>query len=672
MPLTENPQPIQPAAVGRLPGALSPAIQKQREAVQDTREVVQNQRDAVQDTREFTQSMRESSNTRRSDQELPHSGMDSRKAGQKLQRHGQKTQKADQDLRNSRLGTQEAGQNLQRPILDVRESEQNLRESEQNLREAEQNLRENSLALVQGEEWFRLLVEGVTDYAIYMLDPEGRVVTWNAGAERSKGYKAEEILGKNYSIFFLPEDAEAGEPARELAEAEREGQYQTEAWRMRKDGAKFWAIVTLTAIRDGQGELRGFAKVTRDMSAQKAAEEVLRSHNAQLESYRIIVENIDSYAIFTLDVEGRINSWSPGARNVVGYTAEEVMGREYSIVFTPEEIRAGKPLQEMEEAERNGSCVTESWRVRRDGARCWANGSLTAVRNETGKLTGFIRMARDMTGHKQIEDAQARLAGGLEVRVRERTLQMEDAQARLAAELEDRVRERTLQLEANMEELRRRNAEAEASAINAARELQEKEVLFREIHHRVKNNLQVVQSLLKMEVRTLPPSEARAAIESMVLRVRSMAMVHERLCQMPGLASLSVAGYLRDIFDGAIASYSIQPGQIKFDLDAEDILLNLDRAIPFGLLANELLSNSLKHGFPAGRKGTISVSIHRVAGAVRVVMQDNGIGLPMNFDAGNCKSMGLKLVESLAHQLGGALQFTSKQGCHVQGNFTRL
>jgi PAS domain S-box-containing protein len=598
--------------------------------------------------------------------------MDSRKAGQKLQRHGQKTQKADQDLRNSRLGTQEAGQNLQRPILDVRESEQNLRESEQNLREAEQNLRENSLALVQGEEWFRLLVEGVTDYAIYMLDPEGRVVTWNAGAERSKGYKAEEILGKNYSIFFLPEDAEAGEPARELAEAEREGQYQTEAWRMRKDGAKFWAIVTLTAIRDGQGELRGFAKVTRDMSAQKAAEEVLRSHNAQLESYRIIVENIDSYAIFTLDVEGRINSWSPGARNVVGYTAEEVMGREYSIVFTPEEIRAGKPLQEMEEAERNGSCVTESWRVRRDGARCWASGSLTAVRNETGKLTGFIRMARDMTGHKQIEDAQARLAGGLEVRVRERTLQMEDAQARLAAELEDRVRERTLQLEANMEELRRRNAEAEASAINAARELQEKEVLFREIHHRVKNNLQVVQSLLKMEVRTLPPSEARAAIESMVLRVRSMAMVHERLCQMPGLASLSVAGYLRDIFDGAIASYSIQPGQIKFDLDAEDILLNLDRAIPFGLLANELLSNSLKHGFPAGRKGTISVSIHRVAGAVRVVMQDNGIGLPMNFDAGNCKSMGLKLVESLAHQLGGALQFTSKQGCHVQGNFTRL
>jgi PAS domain S-box-containing protein len=376
----------------------------------------------------------------------------------------------------------------------------------------------------------------------------------------------------------------------------------------------------------------------------------LRSHNAQLESYRIIVENIDSYVIFTLDVEGRINSWSPGARNILGYMAEEVIGREYSIVFTPEEIEAGKPRKEIEEAARSGTCAVDSWRVRRDRSRFWASGVLTAVWDDADKLTGFIRVARDVTGQKQTEDAQSRLS----------------------AELEVRVRERTSQLEVNMEELRRRKVEAEANARVVARDLQEKEVLFREIHHRVKNNLQVIQSLLKMEVRTLPPSEARAAIESMVLRVRSMAMVHERLCQMPGLAGLSAASYLRDIFDGVIASSSAKPGQIGLQLDAEEILLNLDRAIPFGLLANELISNSLKHGFPAGRKGTISVSIHRVAGAVRMVVQDNGIGLPMNFDAGSCKSMGLKLVESLAHQLGGVLAFTSRQGCHVQGDLTRL
>jgi PAS domain S-box-containing protein len=387
-----------------------------------------------------------------------------------------------------------------------------------------------------------------------------------------------------------------------------------------------------------------------EQDLRESLQEALRSQNVELNRYRIIVENIVDYAIFMLDTEGRINSWSPGARNILGYTAEETLGRDFSLVFAPADIRAGEPQRMMEEAARTGRCATEGWRVRQDGSTFWSSGVLSAVRDETGKLTDYIRVARDMTEYKQLEDAQAHLAAGLEVR----------------------VRERTLQLEANMEKLRRKNAEVEASAQLVARELKEKEVLFREIHHRVKNNLQVVQSLLKMVVRELPPSEAREAIESMILRVRAMAIVHERLCQMPGLAGLSSADYLRDIFDGAIASYSIQPGRISFHLDAEDILLDLDHAIPFGMLANELLSNSLKHGFPSGRKGTISVSMHRVDGVARMVIQDNGIGLPVNFDAANCKSMGLKLANSLAHQLGGALLFTSKQGCRVEGDLTRL
>jgi PAS domain S-box-containing protein len=698
MPLTENPHPAHLRGAGRPPDTLRPAPagipssrKKTNHALQasdrDARDTSQDLRESRQDARESKQTLRESGqdaresrqdarnvdqasretgqDTRESDQDARDSRQDARKVDQASRESDQDARESRQDARNVDQASRDTGQNL-------RETGQDARESEQALRETRQNLRESNLALAESEERFRLLVECVTDYAIYMLDPHGQVCTWNAGAERSKGYIAEEILGQHYSIFFLPEDAAVGVPALELATAEREGRYETEAWRLRKDGTKFWALVTLTAIRDGKGELRGYAMVTRNLSVQKAAEEALRSHNAQLENYRTIIEHIDSYVIFTLDVEGRIISWSPGARNILGYKAEEVMGREYSIVFTPEELRAGKPLQEMEEAVRNGSCAVDSWRMRRDRSQFWASGVLTAVWDDMGKLTGFIRVARDMTEHKQMEDAQAHLAAGLEVRVRDRTLQMEDAQARLAAELEDRVQERTLQLEVNMEELRRRNAEAEAIALNAARELKEKEVLLGEIHHRVKNNLQVVQSLLKMEVRTLPPSEARAAIESMVLRVRAMAMVHDRLCQMPGLASLSIASYLREIFEGAIASYSVDPGRISFELDTEDILLNLDRAIPFGLLANELLSNSLKHGFPAGRKGTISASIHRVDGVVRMVIQDNGIGLPVNFDAGSCKSMGLKLVESLAHQLGGVLQFTSRQGCHVQGDFTRL
>jgi PAS domain S-box-containing protein len=290
-------------------------------------------------------------------------------------------------------------------IQDTRDEAQDAREAEQNLRETGQNLREARMALVESEEWFRLLVEGVTDYAIYMLDPLGKVVTWNVGAERSKGYKAEEILGRNYSIFFLPEEVEAGVPARELAEATRVGRFETEAWRQRKDGSRFWALVTLTAIRDSQGELCGFAKVTRDMSERKNAEEALRRHNAELERYRLIVENISDYVIITLDAEGRIDSWTSVAANMAGYSAEEAVGKEYALVFTAEDAASGQPRREMEEAARTGRCASESWRQRRDGTKFWASGVLTAIRDQTGKLTGYIRVARDITPQKRAEEA---------------------------------------------------------------------------------------------------------------------------------------------------------------------------------------------------------------------------------------------------------------------------
>jgi PAS domain S-box-containing protein len=523
------------------------------------------------------------------------------------------------------------------------------KKSELHLRKTEQPLQETRQGLLESEDRFRLLVESVTDYAIYMLDPEGLIVTWNAGAERLKGYKAEEVLGQNYSIFSQPEDAEAGVPARELVVAAREGRYEIETWRRRKDGTRFWAMVTLSAIRGRGGELRGFASVVRDMTAKKD-DEALQSLNALLEHYRIIVENVTDYAIFTLDAEGRIDNWSSGARNVLGYTDEEALGREYSMVFAPAGLQADELRRELEEAKRNGHCATESWRVRRDGSIFWSSGVLTAVRDEAGKLTGYICVARDRTRQKRLEDSLERLA----------------------SDQEDRISERTLQLKAKVEELRRKSEEVEAFAQSASRELKEKEVLLREIHHRVKNNLQVIQSLLRMGIRSFPPGEARTATEKMIERVHAMAMVHERLHKMPDLAGMSLASYVRDIFAGVMASNAVRPGQIKLRLDTEDILLTIDRAIPFGLLANELLSNCLKHGFPGGRKGTITVSIHRIPGAVRMIVKDDGIGLPEHFDAGVCNSMGLKLTASLAHQLGGSLRFTSDKGCQVQGDLTRL
>jgi PAS domain S-box-containing protein len=202
--------------------------------------------------------------------------------------------------------------------------------------------------------------------------------------------------------------------------------------------------------------------------------------------------------------------------------------------------------------------------------------------------------------------------------------------------------------------------------------LREKEVLLREVYHRVKNNLQVIQSLLKMRARTLPVGEMRDLMTDTTQRVHAMALVHERLYQMDDLSHVSLSTYLLELFEGALSSSSLQRGQIHIGLDAEELLLTLDGAIPFGLLLNELLSNSLKHGFPGGRKGSVAVSIHRIDGAVRLVVKDDGIGLPENFNAGACTSMGMKLAGSLAHQLGGTLVFTGDNGCRVETTLTRL
>jgi PAS domain S-box-containing protein len=505
-------------------------------------------------------------------------------------------------------------------------------------------------ALAESEERFRLLVDSVTEYAIYMLDPQGLVVTWNRGAERSKGYKADEVIGQNFSIFFLPVDAEAGLPAQQMALAARDGRFETEAWRQRKDGSRFWALVTLTAIRGPAGELRGFAKVTRDMTERKRADEALRSLNAQLQRYRITVESVDEYYIYALDPQGRIASWELGAQKKSGAAPEEVLGRDFSMFFPHADVLAGVPGRLMEEAARTGRSFSDAWMFTPRGERVWSSGVLNAIRDENGNLTGFIRVARDMTKQKR----------------------MEEAMAQLAVDLEDRVVERTRQLESTVEALRRKNKEVEAFSQIVSRDLEEKEILLREIHHRVKNNLQVVQSLLRMRARALPKGDARAAIETIGDRVHAMAMVHERLYQSPDLAALALSDYFRDMFDGAIASHALLPDQVQFTVDAERIALSLDRAVPFGLLANELLSNCLKHAFPQGRRGTVAVSIHRISGAVRMVIEDDGVGLPPRFDPGACTSMGLKLAASLAHQLGGKLAFTSGPGCRVESNLTRI
>ena len=249
---------------------------------------------------------------------------------------------------------------------------------------------------------FRLLVESVRDYAIFMLDPEGRVTTWNRGAELIKGYRAEEIVGKHFSRFYPPEDIEARKPDRELETATTTGRCEDEGWRVRKDGSRFWASVVITAVRDPHGKLRGFVKVTRDLTERRRAEEKLRRSE---ERSRQLVDSVKDYAIILLDTEGRVVSWNSGAQRIKGYRPEEILGEHFSRFFTPEDIAAGVPLHHLTQAAGTGQYEDEGWRVRKDGTRFWANSVLTAVRDEQGTLTGFAKVTRDLTERRRTDEA---------------------------------------------------------------------------------------------------------------------------------------------------------------------------------------------------------------------------------------------------------------------------
>ena len=250
------------------------------------------------------------------------------------------------------------------------------------------------------EEQFRLFMEVVPDYAIYMLDPQGNVTTWNAGAERIKGYSTNEILGRNSSCFYPWEDVIAGKPQKLLDLALQHGNCEGEGWRIRKDGSTFWASVTTAAIRDKNGELLGFGNVTRDLSERRRAEIALcRSEDR----FHLMAEAVHDYAIFMLDPEGNVSSWNTGAERIKGYKAAEIIGRHFSCFYSEEEVRAGKPARELVEAVKNGRFEEEGWRRRKDGSVFWANVIITPVKNEEDKLIGFAKVTRDVTERMQKE-----------------------------------------------------------------------------------------------------------------------------------------------------------------------------------------------------------------------------------------------------------------------------
>ena len=250
------------------------------------------------------------------------------------------------------------------------------------------------------EDPFRLLVESIVDYAIYMLDPSGCVTSWNAGAERIKGFQADEIVGKHFSQFYTEEDKAAGLPEKVLEIARREGKFEGEGWRVRKDGSRFWASVVLDAIKADNGELVGFAKITRDMTDKREAQQALLEAER---GFRLLVQGVTDYAIYMLDPQGRVTNWNPGAQRIKGYAPQEIIGQHFSCFYTAEDLDADVPGTALRTARETGRYEAEGWRQRKDGSRFWASVVLDAIHDEQGELIGFAKVTRDMTEKREAQ-----------------------------------------------------------------------------------------------------------------------------------------------------------------------------------------------------------------------------------------------------------------------------
>jgi two-component system CheB/CheR fusion protein len=331
---------------------------------------------------------------------------------------------ANEELQATNEEFQSTNEELETAREELQSANEELTTMNDELQGRNAELVEMNEKLARGEDRFRLMVEGVRDYAIYMIDPEGRVATWNEGARRLKGYETSEILGVHYARFFQPDEVAAGIPERELERARIEGRFETEGWRIRKDGSSFWANVVVTRMNDAFGTLVGFSKVTRDLSERKRHEDELEKSERR---FRLMISGVRDYAIFMLDPDWRIASWNEGARRLKGYEEAEIIGKHFSVFYRPQDVAAGKIDREIAATLMDGHVEDEGWRVRKDGSQFWASVVITRVEDADGHLIGFTKVTRDLSERKRAEDALREAKADLELRVNARTKDLQEA-----------------------------------------------------------------------------------------------------------------------------------------------------------------------------------------------------------------------------------------------------
>jgi len=482
-------------------------------------------------------------------------------------------------------------------------------------------------------DYYRLLVETIRDYAIFVLDPTGHIMTWNAGAQQLKGYTRDEIVGRHFSTFYQPADIASRKPDHALENALRDGSAMDEGWRVRKDGSLFWASVVITALHDETGTHVGFAKVTRDLTERRHADEVIRQSE---ERFRVLVQGVRDYAIFMLGPDGRIASWNEGAQRLKQYLPEEIIGRHFSTFYPAADVAAGKPAWELEVAVRDGRFEEEGWRVKRDGSLFWANVVITALHTADGTLLGFAKVTRDLTERRAAQERAV-------------------ADARRLAEVEATSRTKTEFLTAMSHELRTPiNAtigylELLAMGIGGSEVSEQQREYLTRIRGSQEHLLRIINDLLNY-----------GRIEAGHIRYDiSPVRVHGLVdAVLPMIGPQAAAKHLRVTHGPCMEALTCLADRGK----AEQIVLNL-------------LSNAVKFT-PAGGHVDISCSTREEMAAITVT--DSGPGIPADrqhdifepfvqlgrtlVSGHEGTGLGLAISRDLAHAMGGDVTVASEMG----------
>jgi PAS domain S-box-containing protein len=454
---------------------------------------------------------------------------------------------------------------------------------------------------------FQTLVDGVQDYAIFMLDPEGYVISWNDGAARLKGYSALEIAGRHFSRFYTAEDIAADLPGNALRTARAEGKFEDEGWRVRRDGSRFWANSLITVLLDKNGNLRGFSKLTRDITERKQARERLQDSERNL---RLLADAMPQM-VWTARPDGQLDYYNQ--RWYEFKASSKGDDGSWNPILHPDDVQ--RCLDLWYSAVDSGCPYEIQYRFRdpESGDYRWYLARALPLRDEQGAIVKWVGTATDIDDHK-----------------------------RLSEELEQRVEERTKELRQS---------------------LAEKTTLLQEVHHRVKNNLQVVCSLLSMQIACAEGDQFAGPLEDAHSRVLAMSLIHEQIYQSDTLADLDFGQYIEALAERLFKAYCVDPSRIRLEVNVDLIHLDVNHAIPCGLILNELLSNSLKHAFRDGREGAIRVSLKKTEnGYVELMVADDGNGLPVGFRLEDARSLGLLVVRTLIHQLRAEVLVTNDAG----------